>query len=90
MTSPASEAILKRSDAGEHPDAIALAEGVSLSLVYQVLRELRPNRKRKQRDSTSDLPRQIRGLAAQGIEPPRIAKLLQCSRQYVHKKLASS
>ncbi len=43
-------AIVKRCDRGEHPDAIAEAEGVTLGYVYQILREHRPKRARKPRE----------------------------------------
>jgi hypothetical protein len=80
------EAILKRHDAGEkNVKAIADAEGVSPGYVYGVLREHRPERKRKPRERTSEKRRLILGLLAQGIPPPRTAFLAQCTPAYVYQ-----
>ena len=83
------QSILDLSDAGHHPDAIAAALPVSASTVYNVLRAHRPKRKRKPRPRTSDLPGKVRYLAGRGIKPARIAFLMECSRQYVARVLAT-
>lgn len=85
MTNP----ITKLSDAGHHPAAIAKRLDVSLSTVYATLRRERPDRPRKPRPATSDLPRRIRILEAKGYKRARIATLLQVSRAYVYKVLAT-
>lgn len=79
--------ILVRSDNGEHPGEIAEALDVTPGRVYAVLRQHRPNRKRKPRRRTSEKPAQIRALAAKGIKQGRIADLLDVTRQYVSKEL---
>jgi len=79
--------ILARSDAGEYPAAIASALGVSVGLVYSVLRQHRPGRQRKPRAPTSTKPAMIRALAAVGSSPARIVALLGISRQYVYRSL---
>ena len=87
---PKRASILLRNDAGEPPATIAAAEAVSLGYVYGVLRSERPDRKRKARVTTSDKGRQIRGLAADGHKPKRIAFLCDVSRQYVYRELAKA
>lgn len=71
-------------------EQIAEALGVSKGRVYAVLRESRPDRPRKPRRRVSALPAKIHGYRNRGIEPTRIAFLLEVSRQYVHKILAES
>lgn len=78
-------AILERHDAGQSADAIAAAECVSAGYVYSTLREHRPDRPRKARRHTSDKPRLIAGLAAQGIKVARIAVALGVSAAYVYR-----
>lgn len=89
MTTPFA-AILELSDAGQHPAQIAAALPVSLGHVYATLREHRPDRPRKQRRATSDLPRMVRGLDAQGITVERIAVLLAITPAYVYRILSTS
>lgn len=89
MTSPTHPTILELSDAGHHPAAIAQRLGISTASVYTVLRAERPNRPRKPRPRTSDLPYRIRGLRSGGIKPGRIAVLLECSRTFVYRVLAT-
>lgn len=79
--------ILKRADKGESVAAIATALSVSPGYVYGILREHRPNRPRKARERTSDRPRIIAGLAAQGMAAGRIAKVLGISRAYAHRHM---
>lgn len=79
--------ILKRHDAKQSVADIALHLDMSAGYVYGVLREHRPNRARKARRTTSDLPRMIAGLAKQGIKPGRIAVALAVSRAYVYRWL---
>lgn len=86
MTTPAPP-ILALSDAGHAPAAISRTLGVPISTVYSILRLHRPNRPRKPRLRTSDLPYKIHTLAARGITPPRIAVLMKCSRAYVYRVL---
>jgi transposase len=83
-------AILSLHDAGKHPAEIAASLPVSLGYVYGVLRQHRSNRTRKARTSTSDTPRMVRGLAAQGIVVERIAVLVGCSRAYVYRILGAA
>lgn len=80
---PLTASILSLSDQGQHVAAIASSCQVSPGYVYGVLREHRPGRKRKPRERTSEKRRFILGLLAQGIQPPRVAFLAQCSRAYV-------
>jgi len=88
MNDSQAEKIVRRSDRGEHPDAIAEALGVSLSTVYSVLRELRPKRKRKPRPCTSDIPDIIRALYREKkMKPRRISEVLGITRAYVYKCL---
>lgn len=82
--------ILELSDAGHHPDAISRTLGISTASVYTVLRAERPNRPRKPRPRTSDLPYRIRGLRSGGIKPGRIAELLRCSRTFVYRVLVTT
>lgn len=81
--------ILTLSDAGKHPDEIAAALTLSPSTVYTVLRTQRPDRKRKPRAVTSELPCRIRWLAGRGHKPARIAVMLQVSRAYIYRVLAA-
>lgn len=90
LVTPTAAAILERHDRGETVSAIADAEKVSASFVYSVLRDQRPERPRKARAATSDKPRLIAGLAAQGIKPARIAVVLGVSRAYVYRHLGES
>jgi DNA invertase Pin-like site-specific DNA recombinase len=69
------------------PAVVARALGVSVGTVYAALRAERPDRQRKARPRTSDLPYRIRGLAANGIKPRRIAELLEVSRTYTYRVL---
>lgn len=80
--------ILDHFDNGHTPAECAVLAGVSLSTVYNVLREHRPDRKRAARAGTSDKTVLIRGLASVGIKPARIAELAVCSRAYVYKQLS--
>jgi DNA invertase Pin-like site-specific DNA recombinase len=70
------------------PAVVARALGVSVGTVYAALRAERPERPRKARPRTSDLPYRIRGLAANGIKPGRIAELLEVSRTYTYRILS--
>ena len=79
------ERILKRHDDGERSVAkIAGAEGVSIGYVYGILREHRPDRKRKPRERTSERRKLILGLLAQDIKPRRVAFLTDCTPAYVY------
>lgn len=80
-------AILAASDAGKYPAEIASDLKRSTGYVYSTLRQHRPNRPRKARQATSDTPRMVRGLAAQGIVVERIAVLCGCSKQYCYRIL---
>ena len=82
--------ILTRSDAGEHPAAIAAALSVTPGYIYGILRTERPRRPRKAREKKSELRRMIVGLRAAGIPPVRVAFLLQhsCTRAWVYKILS--
>lgn len=82
--------ILRLSDEGEPPDAIAETLRKSLGCVYAHLRKHRPDRARKPRPRTSTLPFQIRALAAAEIKPARIAQLKSVSRAYVYRCLEES
>lgn len=84
------EQVLALHDKGKHVPAISAELGVTPGYVYGILREDRPKRKRKVRERTSELRTMILGLRAQGIEPARIAFLMQkkCKRQYVYWILA--
>jgi hypothetical protein len=78
--------ILARHDAGERNVAvIAEAESVSPGYVYGILRQHRPDRQRKPRERTSKKRKFILGLLAQGIQPPRVAFLAQCTPTYVYQ-----
>jgi uncharacterized protein YggE len=83
-------AILAAHDAGNDAQQIADALPVSLGYVYGVLRKARPTRPRKARTATSDTPRMVRGLAAQGIVVERIAVLCGVSKQYCYRILADA
>lgn len=78
-------AILERHDAGQDVETLARDLSVSPGYVYSTLREHRPTRARKPRKRTSDKPRLIAGLAAQGIKAARIAFVLDVSAAYVHR-----
>lgn len=78
-------AILSLSDQGQHPAAIVAATGAKPGKVYSVLREYRPQRTRKPRVCTSDVPQKVRGLLSLGYKPPRIALVLDVSRAYVYR-----
>ncbi|MGJ5032341.1 hypothetical protein ACQR1I_36270 [Bradyrhizobium sp. HKCCYLS2038] len=83
--------ILKRYDAKqESVQQIADTVGVSLGYVYEVLREHRPGRPRKQHKTRSDNPRMIVGLFDQGIKPAKIAKVLGVSRTYTYRELGKA
>ena len=91
MTTSTRKQVLALHDKGESAKQIAAALGIkSISYVYGILRVDRPKRSRKVREKTSELRGMVLGLAAQGIEPARIAFLLQrsCARQYVYRILA--
>lgn len=88
MTQTTLSRILTRHDRGEPVAAISAALDLSAGYVYGVLRRERPKRARKPRELTSDMPRMIRGLAAQRIRPSRIAVVLGITRQYVSKVLS--
>ena len=60
---------------------------VAISAQYSILRRHRPDRPRKMRRRTSDMPYKICTLAARGIAPQRIAILMDVSRAYVYKVL---
>ena len=79
--------ILALSDAGHAPADIASRLDVPISTVYSILRRHRPDRPRKPRRRTSDLPYKIRTLASRGIAPQRIAVLMEVSRAYVYRVL---
>jgi hypothetical protein len=82
--------ILSLCDAGETPAAIAAALSLPPGRVYAILRRERPNRTRAPRSPTSDKPRMMRGLAAAGIAPKRIAVLLEVAPAYVYRVLAQN
>ena len=79
--------ILKLYDAGQDIETIADSLAISTRQVYNVLQKHRPDRPRKPRACTSDIPRMIKGLAGQGVKPARIAVVLGVSRQYVYRHL---
>lgn len=79
--------ILSCADNGAHVEQIATALGVSTGYIYGVLREHRPTRTRKPRERTSDVPRMIAALAAEGHKPHRIAVMLGITRAYVYRHL---
>lgn len=81
------ESVLTRHDAGDSIEAIAEALSISTRQVYNVLAKHRPDRPRKPRACTSDMPRMIRGLADRGMKAARIAVVLGISRQYVYRHL---
>lgn len=89
MTTPLAQ-ILSLHDAGSDVATISRDIQRSTGYVYGVLRRERPNRTRKARTATSDTPRMVRGLAAQGIVVERIAVLCGCSKQYVYRILAEA
>jgi hypothetical protein len=70
--------ILKLADRGQSASDIAAAVSKSPGYVYSVLREHRPDRKRKAHKTRSDKPRMIAGLYDQGIPAARIAVVLGC------------
>lgn len=82
--------ILKLADADHSASEIAAALEVSAGYVYSVLREHRPNRKRKAHKTRSDKPRMIAGLHDQGIPAARIAAVLGVSRAYVYSELGKA
>lgn len=82
--------VLALSDAGQHPAQIATALSLSPGHVYGILRRERPNRPRKRRQGTSDVPRMVRGLDAAGITVERIAVLCACSRAYCYRILGTA
>lgn len=90
MTLTLPERIVELSDAGEQADAIADECECSPGYVYRILRDVRPDRKRKPRRLTAELPGQIRHLAKSDIKPARIAFLLDCSVAYVYRVLQES
>lgn len=76
--------IARLHDEGKYADEIALAMGCATSTVYAMLRVLRPKRKRRpHRSAPSPRVRAIQVLAAGGIRPNDIARLLKVSRQRV-------
>jgi len=79
--------ILRLNDEGKFPADIATSLGITPGRVYTVLREHRPDRKRKPRPCTSNKPAMIRSLSAEKIKPSRIAFLLKCSRAYVYRHI---
>jgi hypothetical protein len=79
------QAILERHDRGELVSAISHAESVGFGYVYSTLRRYRPNRPRAPRTRTSQRRKLILGLLAQGIAPPRVAFLAECTPAYVYK-----
>jgi hypothetical protein len=87
---PTLAAILAAHDAGNDVQQIASDLDRSTGYVYSTLRAHRPNRLRKARTATSDCPRMVRGLAAQGIVVERIAVLCGVSKAYCYKILAEA
>lgn len=85
---PLLEPILERHDRGEHAAQIADAVGVTAGYVYGILRDHRPQRKRKPRRPTSTKPAEIAALAATGATAARIAELLGVTKAYVYRHLA--
>lgn len=81
------EQICELSDAGYFLVQIAGSLGITKGRVYEVLREMRPNRARKPRQRVSLLPAQIKSLHSIGTSAPRIAQLLGVSHAYVYKVL---
>lgn len=85
MTYGLSDSILYLHDRGEHDvAAIAATCQVTPGYVYGVLREHRPNRKRKPRERTGKKRKAVLGLIAQGVKVGKIADRAKCSRAYVH------
>jgi transposase len=84
---PTAAAILARYDSTPDVAAIAEALDVSASYVYSVLREHRPNRKRKVHSKRSDLPSRIMAMHVKGIGAAKIAGKLEISRAYVYRHL---
>lgn len=87
---PTVEKIVARSDKGHAPGAIAEALGVSLTHVYNALREHRPKRERAARPCTSVVRKQIWALHKKENGAATIAGLLGVSRQYVYRILAEA
>lgn len=82
--------ILARSDRNESVDEIARVADVSPGRIYALLRKHRPDRARKPRERTSEIPAKIRALDLQKIKPRRIAFLLDVTPAYVYKVLDNS
>lgn len=87
---PTATKILARHDAGKDAAAIAATLSVSASYVYSVLREHRPDRKRKAHPKRSDEPGIIVGMFDQGHKPARIAISRGISRAYVYRVLVDA
>lgn len=92
MTTPKSQAIIKRCDAGETPDVIADREGVSLRYVHKVLAEHRPDRARKPSGRRSKLRMLILLRRMEGAKPADVARELaeRCSRAYVYRTMGEA
>jgi hypothetical protein len=82
--------ILAAADAGTPVADIAAANKLSAGRVYSILREHRPDRARKARRTTSDIPRKVRGLKAKGMAPTRVAFLLGVTPAYVYRILSEA
>lgn len=76
--------ILKRHDRGEHVAEIAAAEDVGFGYVYGILREHRPDRKRKPRERNGEMRKKVLRSLSHGSDV-KIADKLGCTRQYVYK-----
>jgi hypothetical protein len=85
------EQFLTLADGGADVPALREASGLQTSRVYGLLREHRPDRKRKARRPTSRIPDMVRALAALPKPPsaPRIAELAGVTPAYVYQILGS-
>lgn len=88
--SPPPPKLLTDADAGTPPAALAKRYELSLSRVYAILREHRPDRARSPRSRSSALPDRIREMRARlpDTTQSRIAELLGISRAYVSRVLS--
>jgi len=83
--------LLALADDGADVPTIAARVSLGEGRVYALLRKHRPDRARKPRKRTSELPAKVLGLRAAGVtDPVRIAFLLDVSRQYVYRILADN
>lgn len=80
--------ILRRTDAGQSPKEIAAALDMDVHLLYSVLRQYRPRRKRARRPFVSSKRPLVLAMWAEGIRAARIAEVLEISRARVYKMLS--